>query len=154
MGKAAGSATGVDIGCGSGRWAVEVAERVHLLHLVDPSAAALEIARKKFDQKANVEFHHATVGDLPFRDESLDFAYCLGVLHHIPDTQAGIREIAMKLKQGAPFLLYLYYAFDNRPVWYRYLWRSSDLLRKLICRMPKGAKHLVCDVIAYFIYFR
>ena len=144
---------GADIGCGSGRWAKEVAKRVSHLHLVDPSEAALKIAKKKFADDTKVEFHHATVGKLPFADESLDFAYCLGVLHHIPDTQAGISEIAMKLKPGAPFLVYLYYAFDNRPVWFRAIWRVSDLFRKVISRMPTKLKHIICDIIAYCVYF-
>lgn len=40
--------------------------------------------------------------------------YFLGVLHHVPDTQAAIRSCVGLLKPGAPLLLYFYYAFDNR----------------------------------------
>jgi 2-polyprenyl-3-methyl-5-hydroxy-6-metoxy-1,4-benzoquinol methylase len=32
----------------------------------------------------------------------------LGVLHHIPDTAAAMRDCVRKLKLGAPFLFYLY----------------------------------------------
>ena len=109
-------ARGADIGCGSGRWAKFVAERVSELHCVDPSDEALRVAKKNLDGFSNIEFHRAGVGDLPFDDESLDFAYSLGVLHHVPDTAAALETIVSALKNGAPLLLYLYYAFDNRPL--------------------------------------
>ena len=32
-----------------------------------------------------------------------------------PTRPAAIRQVASKLKRGAPFLIYLYYALDNRP---------------------------------------
>ena len=146
-------AIGADIGCGSGRWAEEVCKRVGILHLIDPSHEALSVAKKKLGDVPNVTFEEASVGKLPFADNSLDFAYCLGVLHHIPDTQAGIREISSKLKVGAPFLIYLYYAFDNRPLWFKTLWRTTDIARKIICRLPTKIKHLVCDLIAFSVYF-
>jgi 2-polyprenyl-3-methyl-5-hydroxy-6-metoxy-1,4-benzoquinol methylase len=59
----------------------------------------------------------------------MDFGYSLGVLHHVPDTNQGIRDCVSMLKPGAPFLLYLYYALDNRSLAYRFLWKTSDILR-------------------------
>src|SRR5260221_6451083 len=132
---------GADIGCGSGRWAMLVAPRVAKLHLIDASAEALEVARVNLAEIDNAEFHLATADCLPLPDESLDFALSLGVLHHLPDTAAAIRAIALKLKPGAPFLLYLYYAFDNRPLWYRALWRLSNLLRLGIARLPGSLRY-------------
>jgi 2-polyprenyl-3-methyl-5-hydroxy-6-metoxy-1,4-benzoquinol methylase len=44
----------------------------------------------------------------------MDFGYSLGVLHHIPDAQKALSDCVKKLKLGAPFLVYLYYSFDNR----------------------------------------
>jgi hypothetical protein len=74
------------------------------------------------------------------------------VLHHIPDTQAGIKACADKLKPGAPLLLYLYYAFDNRPRWYRAIWKISDFLRRAISAFPFILRRAVTDTIALFIY--
>jgi SAM-dependent methyltransferase len=84
---------------------------------------------------------------------SQDFGYSLGVLHHVPDTAAAIRSCVELLKPGAPLLLYLYYAFDNRPAWFRALWRLSDLGRQLIYRLPPKLKHLVTDLIAGVVYW-
>lgn len=144
---------GADIGCGSGRWARLVADRVRELHAVDASAEALKVAQRNLSEQTNVRFHCCSVSELPLEDESLDFAYSLGVLHHVPDTAAGIRAIASKLKQGAPLLLYLYYAFDNRPTWYRGLWRVSDISRQLISRLPQSLKVFIAEAVAAGLYW-
>ena len=57
------------------------------------------------------------------------------------------------LKPGAPLLLYLYYAFDDRPVWFRALWSVSDGFRGIVRRFPAGLKHGVTDAIAACVYF-
>ncbi len=142
---------GADIGCGSGRWASLVAPRVGHLSLVDPSGEALGVARQNLSNAANVSFHQASVDGLPFEGGSLDFAYFLGVLHHVPDTAEAIRSIAHVLKPGAPFLIYLYYAFDQRSRWFRAIWRASDMLRKLVSRMPVRL-NFVCEGIALLVY--
>jgi ubiquinone/menaquinone biosynthesis C-methylase UbiE len=147
------SAVGADLGCGSGRWARLVAPRVGRLHCVDASAAALNIARRALAGVDNVQFHQASIGDLPFEDGSLDFGYSLGVLHHLPDVQAGLQSCVRALKPGAPLLVYLYYAFDNRPRWFRAIWRVSDVLRRAISRLPYGPRYLFSQVIALGIYW-
>jgi SAM-dependent methyltransferase len=145
-------AVGADFGCGSGRWAALVAPRVGHLHLVDASAAALAVARENLAGVTNVDFIHSTVDDAPLADGSLDFAYSLGVLHHIPDTARALAHVARRLKPGAPLLVYLYYAFDNRPAWYRALWRSTDAVRRVVSRLPHGLRHASADAIALAVY--
>jgi SAM-dependent methyltransferase len=146
------NAVGFDLGCGSGRWAKMVAPRVGKLHLIDPSDA-IEVAKRNLAGQTNCEFHRASVDDVPLEDGSCDFGYSLGVLHHIPDTEAGLRKCVAKLKKGAPFLLYLYYRFDNRPAWFRALWRVSDVGRRMISKLPHAARSLVSQVIAATVYF-
>ena len=146
-------AEGFDLGCGSGRWAKLMAERVGRLHCIDASAEALAVAKKNLARAGNVEFHNASVAEIPLSDDSMDFGYSLGVLHHIPDTAEGIRSCVRKIKPGAPFLVYLYYAFDNRPAWFRSVWKFSELFRRTISRMPFGLKKVVTDGIAATVYF-
>ncbi len=146
------SPVGFDMGCGSGRWARFVAPRVGELHCIDASERALEVARRNLEEHENCRFIHASVEDAPLPDIGMDFGYSLGVLHHVPDTLAGIRSCVAKLKPGAPFLAYLYYAFDNRPVWFRAIWRCSDLARRVISRFPFRMKLAVSFVIASFVY--
>ena len=144
---------GIDVGCGSGRWSVMVAPKVGYLHMLDASADALAVARQNLAGATNVGFHLASVSDIPVADNSLDFAFSLGVLHHVPDTMAAIRAMAAKLKVGAPFLIYLYYALDNRPWWYRAIWHFSNLVRMLISRLPPMARLIISQIVATVIYW-
>lgn len=151
--KLATSAEGFDLGCGTGRWASLLAERVGLLHCIDPADKALAVARKRLAHFRNVQFHHASASDIPLADGSQDFGYSLGVLHHIPNPEAAMASCVQKLKPGAPFLTYLYYALENRPAWYRSIWKGSDALRRSISRMPFRLRKAVTTVIAASVYF-
>jgi SAM-dependent methyltransferase len=94
----------------------------------------------------------ASVGDLPFDDASMDFAYSLGVLHHVPDTRAALRSAVRILKPGAPLLVYLYYALDNRPSWYRALWKATDVVRRAVSRSPLPVRVGITSVMAAVVY--
>jgi SAM-dependent methyltransferase len=146
------NAAGFDMGCGSGRWARFVAPRVGTLLCVDASAEALAVARKNLEKYSNCTIIHASVEKFDAKPDSMDFGYSLGVLHHIPDTEGGIRACVEKLKPGAPFLLYLYYALDNKPIWYRMIWRVSDIFRRVICRLPFPVRSLITEIMAVCIY--
>lgn len=146
-------AIGFDLGCGSGRWARLAAPRVGKLYCIDASEQALDVAKTNLQDQRNCEFIHASVDELPLENESMDFAYSLGVLHHIPDTLSGINSCVAKLKPGAPFLVYLYYAFDNRLLWFRLVWKASDVLRGVISRLPFRLKLIVSNLLALLVYF-
>ena len=146
------NAVGFDLGCGSGRWAKLVAPRVGKLFLFDPSKDALAVAKRNLAGAENVEFAQAGADNIPLDDASCDFGYSLGVLHHIPDTEAGMRACVAKLKPGAPFLVYLYYSFDNRPAWFRLIWRMSNAIRAAVCRMPHGPRYVFSQIFALLIY--
>jgi SAM-dependent methyltransferase len=130
-----------------------VAPRVAHLHLLDASAKALAVAKQNLSFAKNVSYYANSVANMPLPPGSLDFAYSLGVLHHVPDTQAAIEAIAGTLKPGAPFLVYLYYALDNRPLWYRALWRMANLARLVISRLPHALRLAVSQTIAALIYW-
>lgn len=145
-------AEGFDLGCGSGRWAKLVAPRVGKLHCIDPSIA-IDVARRNLSSTSNCQLHQAGVDNISLPDHSMDFGYSLGVLHHIPDTRSALASCVSKLKPGAPFLLYLYYKFDNRPAWFRLLWKVSDLIRALVSRLPHGWRYSLSQIIAALIYW-
>src|SRR5262245_44015612 len=146
-------AVGFDAGCGSGRWAALVAPRVGWLHCIDASVAALAVAQQHLAAVTNVTFHAAALDAMPLADNSMDFAYSLGVLHHLPDPAAGLSACVRKLKRGAPMLVYIYYAFDNRPAWFRLLWQGSDMLRQAVSRAPFRFKSAIAELLAAGVYW-
>jgi SAM-dependent methyltransferase len=144
---------GFELGSGSGRIAQHVAPHVGLLHCVEPSPAGIAAARNKMRRLDNVRFHQADVDGIPLADASQDFGYSVGVLHHLPNPEVGLRSCVAKLKQGAPFLLYVYYRFDNRPAWFRYLWSASDVARKRISKLPFRSRSRLATIIAATAYW-
>lgn len=144
---------GADIGCGSGRWATWVAPRVGQLTCIDASEAAVAVARRNLGPHANCTVVQGSVDAIPIPPESLDFVYSLGVLHHVPDTQSAIDNCVRLLRPGGVLLVYLYYSMENRPAWYRALWRTSDALRRLISASPRPIKNAVCEVMAFTVYW-
>ena len=144
---------GFDMGCGSGRWAKFVANKVHLLNCIDPSEKALNVAKRNLSNFSNIRYFNASVNDNILKENSQDFGYCLGVLHHIPDTLEGIKACAKLLKKNAPFLLYLYYNFENRSSFFKLIWRLSDFIRKIISSLSPKTKIFITSIIAYLIYY-
>ncbi|MDA8607114.1 class I SAM-dependent methyltransferase [Gammaproteobacteria bacterium] len=144
---------GADFGCGSGRWVPALAPHAKKIYCIDPSDA-IHVAEKNLNKNfKNLLFEKADISKNSIPDQSLDFGYCLGVLHHIPDTQLALNDCIKKLKTGSPFLLYIYYKFDNQPFWYFYIWKLTDLIRKIICRLPYKIKLFITFFIALLVYF-
>jgi ubiquinone/menaquinone biosynthesis C-methylase UbiE/uncharacterized membrane protein YbhN (UPF0104 family) len=95
---------GLDLGCGLGLQVAAMKERGYHVVGIDPSWGLLAVGRARG--------HTLIAGDalrLPFADASLDFAYCIGVLHHLPGRDAQARayeEIARVLKPQGVFLIH------------------------------------------------
>ncbi|MGH7009395.1 MAG: class I SAM-dependent methyltransferase, partial [Caulobacteraceae bacterium] len=153
LGSLPATAEGFDIGCGSGRWAELLAPHVKHLHCIDPSEKALTVARRRLRTIENVRLHLASVDCIPLAEASQDFGYALGVLHHCPDPQAAMESCVKKLKHGSPFLVYIYYKFENRPPWYSALWKATDLIRRFISVLPFNVRRVVCLTIALTVYW-
>lgn len=144
------NALGLDVGCGSGRWAELVEKQGHNLIGLDASPDALGVAQRRLRPGSLV---NGSAVEIPLVDDSVDFAFSLGVLHHLPATEAALAEIRRVLRPGAPFLVYLYYAFDNRPAWYRLLWKASDVIRQSIARLPDRLRLRVTSLVGVAVYW-
>ncbi len=141
----------LDIGCGTGRWTKYLSNRIGFIEAVDPSNAVLA-ADYLLKDVNNVRITQASVETIPFDDETFDFAMSIGVLHHIPNTQQAMTDCVKKVKKGGYFYTYLYYNLDNRGFAFKCLFYMSDLVRKVVSRMPSGLKKFSCDVLATFCY--
>ena len=144
---------GFDMGCGSGRWASLVALKVKKLICVDASEEALKVTKENLKNLPNCEYRCSTAEDFDIEDETMDFGYSLGVLHHVTNAEESLKNCVKKLKKGSPFLLYLYYKFDNRSFAFKSIWVLSNVLRFFICKLPFFLKKLITDLIAAIIYW-
>jgi uncharacterized protein YbaR (Trm112 family) len=88
----------LDAGCGKGRHLFYAAQHARKVIGVDLSPAV----DAAFENAGHLENVHIVQGDLfhlPLRPCSFDMVYSLGVLHHLPEPEAGFREI---LRYGRP----------------------------------------------------
>ena len=148
----ANSAVAADFGAGSGRWAARLMPYFSLIYALEPSDGASQVLRNKFTKESRMRILQETVGANSIPTQSLDLAMSLGVLHHIPDTALAIKDVASKIKSGGVFLCYLYYKLENKPVYYRGLFWTSNSLRWVISRLPYVMRRFIARVIAGVIY--
>ena len=120
-----------DLGCGIGRWSHFLKERCREMILLDFSEAIF-IARENMRGAGNALFFLGDLRRMPFRDDFADFLFTLGVLHHLP---TGALEEVRALSRYAPNLLvFLYYALDNRPAFWRWLLSPVTRIRLAVSR--------------------
>ena len=142
----------LDMGCGSGRWTKYVARKAAFVEAIDPSDAVYSAAELLANEN-NTRISQASVDNIPFPDNSFDLVFSLGVLHHIPDTEAAMKKCVEKVKPDGYFLVYLYYNLDNRGWLFKTVFNASTVVRKMISRAPTKIKKTVCDSIALFVYY-
>jgi ubiquinone/menaquinone biosynthesis C-methylase UbiE len=140
-----------DMGCGSGRWANFLAPYVGKLNCIDPSDA-IEVSKINLSHHKNIQFIKGYVDNCGLKKNSQDFGYSLGVLHHIPNTKKALTTCVSYLKPGAPFLVYLYYNFENRSIFFKLIWSLTDQIRKIISMLPSRLKNHVTNFIALMVY--
>lgn len=79
----------IDIGCGTGTFAIEAVKRGLTVHAADVSRPMLEYARQKADG-FEISFHHAGFLTLDLSEQSCDAITTTYAFHHLPDFWKGI----------------------------------------------------------------
>ena len=125
-----------DLGCGSGRRSYFLKDHYRELILVDFSDAIF-VARKNLEGFPNTLFFMADIHKLPFRENFADLIFSLGVLHHLPtDCMDEVRRLKPFAKR---VLIYLYYALDNRPFYFRLMLKAVTALRLVLATIKSAA---------------
>jgi 2-polyprenyl-6-hydroxyphenyl methylase/3-demethylubiquinone-9 3-methyltransferase len=98
------SSEALEVGCGGGLMAEEVARIGFTLSGVDPSAPSIATAQRHASQTGlEIDYRIARGESLPFADETFDLVYCCDVLEHVSDLNAVIGEAARVLKPGGTY---------------------------------------------------
>jgi len=118
----------LDAGVGAGRFAERAAAKGAEVFGIDLTGA-VDAAFHNIGLRANVHLAQADILALPFRRDTFDLAYSIGVLHHTPDPQAAFARIAPAVKPGGQFAVYLYARYGSSH-------RASDALRAVTTRLP------------------
>jgi len=97
----------LDAGCGNGRYAKLVNDWGGRVVAVDISSA-VEIAQRNVGGRADVDVVQADLFRLPFRPDSFDVVYSVGVLHHTPDAKGAFERIRPLVRPGGFFSIFVH----------------------------------------------
>ncbi|MEO0652470.1 MAG: class I SAM-dependent methyltransferase, partial [Planctomycetota bacterium] len=100
----------LDIGCGPGQVAIEIAERIDGTHVVgiDLARHMLDVAQKRrarSEVEDRVSFELADAKGLPYPDHTFDVVCSNTILHHIPDPRPFLAEAGRVLKTNGVLLV-------------------------------------------------
>ncbi|KAA3647886.1 MAG: class I SAM-dependent methyltransferase [Chloroflexi bacterium] len=94
-----------DIGTGTGFVVEGLVKTGAKIVGFDESPDMLKVAREKFASQDQISFRQAEGQKLDAQDNSFDAAFANMYLHHAPDPQAAIQEMARILKPGGKLVI-------------------------------------------------
>ena len=96
-----------DIGCGTGSLTFELARFARKVIGVDLSQEMLRRARAVAKERAarNVEFYQGDALELPLESDSVDAAFCVMVMHFLPDPERAIAGLCRIARPGGSVVL-------------------------------------------------
>lgn len=102
----------LEVGIGTGRIGMSVAEHIHRLFGIDLSLEMMGVLRRKLaDTNLNIRIAQADAGELPFAEETFDVAYAVHVYHLVAGWQDAMRDARRVIKRGGYFVV----SFHKRP---------------------------------------
>lgn len=135
----------LDAGCGNGRGSIFMlsngAERVDFADISPTNIESTTRNLKSFGF-SNFKGHLTTLEKLPFEDESFDFVWCNGVVMHMRNPDAGLRELARVLKTGGQAWIYVYGAGGA-------YWYAVRRYRSLLADVPAEACIAALRIMGY-----
>ena len=96
----------LEIGCGTGSDLLQFAKHGALATGIDLTTKHVELARKRVGDRAIV--HEADARNLPLGDDSFDYVYSHGVLHHTDEPEQVVREMFRVLRPGGRINVHVY----------------------------------------------
>ncbi len=137
----------LDAGCGMGRFALASAEFGAKDVLAIDVSEAVEAAYANTRHMPNVHVIQADIYNLPFK-QPLDFAFSIGVLHHLPNPEGGFRALVRHLKPGGTVFAWVYGRENNG--WIVNI--VSPLRSKVFSRLPRMALYSFSLLAALMVH--
>lgn len=130
----------LDIGCGSGRFTKWAALSGAEIAIGSDLGESVTVAYEMTKDLSNACIIQADIYAMPFSG-TFDFAYSIGVLHHLPEPKKGFLSLPKVLKSGGRFLIWVYNRRDNARALYFY-----EPLRAVLRHLPKPLLFKLCYI--------
>lgn len=131
----------LDAGCGAGRF-LDISSGTEAAVVGIDISSAIDAARKNLEGRTNAHFVQASIYELPFRDETFDYCYCIGVIQHTPDPPRSLQSIARMIKRGGEIAVTIYkrrkwWTRAYSKYWYRPV--TKRMRKETLLKLIKGA---------------
>jgi SAM-dependent methyltransferase len=136
----------LDAGVGAGRFADRASVKGAEVFGVDLTMA-VDAAYRNIGTRPNVHLFQADIFALPFRDNTFDLAYSIGVLHHTPAPREAFARVAATVKPCGKLAVYMYARYGPSH-------KASDAIRHVTTRLPLQVMWALSAVAVplYYLY--
>src|SRR5688572_25181761 len=121
----------LDVGCGTGNYTIEFANKGIRFTGIDPSSEMLLTAKTKSDK---VNWLNGIAEELPFSDNSFDGAIATLTIHHWKNIENGFKEIARVIKPGSRLVIFTSSPEQMDGYWLNHYF--PELIKRSSLQMP------------------
>ena len=139
----------LDVGVGTGRFADIVEKAGGIVVGIDLSYA-VNSAFKNLGMRQNAHIIQADVFKLPFRKQTFDYIYSIGVLHHTPNCKKAFQQLPELLKKEGEIAIWVYSAHNWSPGSLKET--VNSFWRSITTRLPQKVLYALCHIVTPFYY--
>jgi len=134
----------LDAGCGSGRYMETSLNQGAEVVGID-SSLAVDASYANLGGHSKAHIVQADINKLPFADETFDYIFSLGVLHHTPNTRVAFSCLPKLLKPKGQIAVWIYSAEGNAQKVYNLV---SNIYRVFTTKLSFNAAFSVAKMLA------
>ena len=135
----------LDAGCGTGRFAEIALQAGAIVIGLDYSYAAY-VAAENLKKYTNFQAIRGDIYKLPFKKNSFDLVYCLGVLQHTPNVERAFKSLPPILKKQGYLVVDYYWKRLRSLLSWRYL------IRKVTSKLQSATVLRILSVVHPILY--
>jgi 2-polyprenyl-3-methyl-5-hydroxy-6-metoxy-1,4-benzoquinol methylase len=125
----------LDVGCGYGRFSHTIAEAGYEVVGIDLSTTSIELAYDYVGKRENVHLVQCDLTKPPFKENTFDYVFSVGVLHHTPDARSSFASIVPYVRRGGRMAIWVYSPSAKR---------IDNKIRRITTKLPKAALFYLC----------
>ena len=145
---------GLEAGSGGGRDTIRLAlsnpnSKIYAVDISDGIEVTSKLLKKL--SITNVKLFREDLAKMSIKDESIDWCYSFGVLHHLESPDKGLKEIYRVMRPGSQIITYLYSDLKEYPL-LRLPLILINTMRIITTRLPMSILNIFCWILAIPIY--